>query len=213
MDAAHPETLDLYTIEHYTIEHTDGTWIWKPANYTINPENGTWKITSTFQSEHLQPLVEDLLLTFVPTFHHQVVVSNQTFDVYTITNSTISNFKFSQSDKMISFNVTGPSGTIGFCNVTIPKNLMWGEFTVLVNGESPIELILSSNATHNSFYFTFEFQHSKVQIIATEVAPEFPIWTSMLLILIVLTVAIAIYKRRLLRKQLSSFRVGKTILP
>ena len=57
MDVADPETVNLYTIEH-----SNGTWIWKPANYTITPENGTWKITSTFQSEFLEPLVEDILL-------------------------------------------------------------------------------------------------------------------------------------------------------
>ncbi len=49
------------------------------------------------------------------------------------------------------------------------------------------------NGTHRWIYFAYEHSTHKVDII-----PEFPTWTSMLLILIVLTVAIAIYKRRLL---------------
>ena len=36
-------------------------------------------------------------------------------------------------------------------------------------------------------------------ILGSEIIPEFPIWTSMLLVLITLTVAIVIYKRRLLK--------------
>ena len=54
---------------------------------------------------------------------------------------------------------------------------------------------------------TYTFKYSwiggdRVTINATlgsEIIPEFPTWTSMLLVLIVLTVAIVIYKRRLLK--------------
>ena len=193
MDVAHPETLNLYTIEH-----SNGTWIWKPANYTATPENGTWKITSTFQSGDFEPLEEDLLLTFIPRFHYQVVVDNQTFNVYTITNSTVSNFNFSLPLKQISFNVTGLEGTTGFCNVTIPKTLLeslWdNNYTVLIDGSPPLTLSETSNDTHTFLYFTYLHSEHEVAIV-----PEFPTWTPMLLLLMVLTVAIAIYKRRLLK--------------
>jgi len=36
-------------------------------------------------------------------------------------------------------------------------------------------------------------------ILGSEIIPEFPTWTSMLLVLITLTVAIALYKRRLFK--------------
>jgi len=93
----------------------------------------------------------------------------QTYYVTTFCNATVASFRFNQSLSQISFNVTGPPEAIGFCNVTIPNTLLGGEFTVLVN-ESSIYYILNSNATHNSLYFTIEFQStSKVQITATEV--------------------------------------------
>jgi len=99
---------------------------------------------------------------------------------------------------LIIFNVTGSPETIGYCNVTIPKELLGGEtWTVLVDGLPPTsEPTITSNTNHISLYFTYELQSTKtVQIIGTEVIPEFPTWTSMLLILIVLTVAIIICKR------------------
>jgi len=68
-------------------------------------------------------------------------------------------------------------------------------YTVFVNGtEVPFNLLPCSNSTHSYLYFTYN--HSTQEVI---IIPEFPTWTSMLLILIVLTVVIAIYKRRLLK--------------
>ena len=129
-----------------------------------------------------------------------IYVDTKAYQVKTFSNSSISMFNFNQSLMQISFNVTGLSGTIGFCNVTIPNTLLWGDFTVLVDGNPPISLIRKDNATHISLYFTYEMRSTlKVKIQGTEVIPEFPTWTSMLLILIVLTVAVAIYKRRLLK--------------
>ncbi|MEM1990445.1 MAG: NosD domain-containing protein [Candidatus Bathyarchaeia archaeon] len=48
------------------------------------------------------------------------------YPVVILCNSTISNFAFNQLQKQISFMVTGASDTIGFCYVTIPKQLLWG---------------------------------------------------------------------------------------
>mgnify|MGYP000639717388 CR=1 FL=1 len=44
-----------------------------------------------------------------------------------LSNSTISAFKFSKTQIQISFDVAGPTGTIGFCNLTIPKTLLRGK--------------------------------------------------------------------------------------
>ncbi|MFQ6000018.1 MAG: hypothetical protein ACE5J6_04495 [Candidatus Bathyarchaeia archaeon] len=55
------------------------------------------------------------------------------------------------------------------------------------------------NSTHVFLHFTYNHTIHNVRIYGTEVIPEFPTWASMLLMLRVLTVAIAIYKRRLLK--------------
>lgn len=144
------------------------------------------------------PLME--LWNLSKTFN--IPFNGKNYAVTTFCNATVASFEFNQSLAQISFNVTGPSGTISFCNITIPNTLLWGGFTILVNGTSPTDLIPTSNATHSSFKFTIDFQStSKVQIIATEVVPEFSTWTSILFVFVVLTVSIALYKRRPLKTQ------------
>ena len=130
-----------------------------------------------------------------------VVWQGATYSVALSGNSTILTFKFNQPQMQISFNVTGPSGTIGFCNVTIPKSLLKdGPWTVTIDGQPPIDFIPTDNATHTFLYFTYTHASTRYVIIqGTEVIPEFPTWTSILLILILLTVAVIIYKRRLLK--------------
>ncbi len=49
-----------------TIEQKDNRWwIIKIANFTLTSEDEIWTVTSTFQSDYLQPLKEDLLMTFI----------------------------------------------------------------------------------------------------------------------------------------------------
>jgi hypothetical protein len=58
---------------------------------------------------------------------------------------------------MVEFDFRGPPEN-AFCNITIPKDLIWGELTVInkyyVMDES--RYILTSNSTDNSIYFTFD---------------------------------------------------------
>jgi len=98
----------------------------------------------------------------------------ETFTVSVESNSTVSEFVFSQPDKEISFNVSGEAG-IGFCNVTIPKALLYGEpWTVLMDGAS-VSSIITENATHTSLYFTYTHSTHTIQIIGTWViAPPPP---------------------------------------
>ena len=117
--------------------------------------------------------------------------------VQTICNSSISEFQFNGT--AICFNVTGEDGTTGFCRICIPRALMNETYQVFVNGtEVQCNLLPCSNTTHSYLYFTYNLSTQEVIIIL-----EFPMWTSMLLLLIVLTVSIAIYKRRLLKNSIS----------
>jgi len=115
------------------------------------------------------------------------------YHVQTICNSTISDFQFNGT--AISFNVAGENGTTGFCRIRIPTALMNYTYRVFINSTEVSYILLScSNITHSYLYF--EYNHSTQEVV---IVPEFPTWAPMLLILIVLTVAIAIYKRRLLK--------------
>jgi len=98
-------------------------------------------------------------------YQHKVPWNGMTYTVSVFTNSCITNF----GDKTISFNVTGPSGTVGFCNVTLPKEMLYRAFTVLIDG-TPLDYTLTENATHTSLYFTYIHTTHHVQIIVTPIA-------------------------------------------
>jgi len=114
-----------------------------------------------------------------------------------ISNSTLSGFKLDVAQKTVSFNVTGVEGMAGFCRITIPniiiENLWQDNYTVLLNGE-PWFFRNWTDATNTYIYINYTHSEHEITII-----PEFPTWTSILLIITVLTFAIAIYKRRLLK--------------
>jgi len=129
-----------------------------------------------------------------------VTWEEKNYPVTTICNSTISAFQFNYANRTIEFNVTVEEG-IGFCRVTIPKIIIqdvWdGNYTVLVNREGPIMMNNWTDTENTYIYFTYQQSEHEVIII-----PEFPIWTSLLIILIMLTGSIAIYKRNLHKAQI-----------
>ncbi len=119
--------------------------------------------------------------------------------VNVISNSTLDSFRYFESNSTIRMYVSNMTATqtFGFCRVCVPKGLMSPPYTVIIDDGLTEVLYFNGtvydNGTYIWIYFAYEHSTHKVDII-----PEFPTWTSMLLILIVLTVAIAIYKRRLL---------------
>lgn len=97
-----------------------------------------------------------------------------TYYVTVCSNSTIAGFNFNQTAKQISFNVTGPSGETGFCNVTIPKDLLNGDYVVRISS-SITDFSSVSNDTHNFLYCLYNCTSKNVKIIGTTVIPEFAI--------------------------------------
>lgn len=101
-------------------------------------------------------------------------VAGRSFDITVKCNSTLSDFSFNQTEMMISFQLTGISETVGYCNVSFPKELLGGPYTVLINDLPPD----TSSETPNdemSLYFTFNFNSTcDIVIIGETVIPEFP---------------------------------------
>ena len=147
-------------------------------------------------------------------FHYEALKGKLTFDVpvddqifyVTIeTNSSVSNFAFNEKYAAdgwrgeTSFNVTGPTGTTAFCNVTIPKNLTYGDpsWRVLVDGAEKGYTSGDIDATSTWLYFTYTHgaTPSLVQIYGTRVVPEFSSPT-LLITLIVAALALAILAKR-----------------
>ena len=125
-----------------------------------------------------------------------------TFNVTILSNSTISNFNFSESLKQISFNVTGLTGKTGYCNVTIPQTLLQGEpWTVYVNSIDCTTLCsITGNSTHTFIYVPYTCSTNTIMVKGTWVVPEFHA-AVLPLIMILTMLAVGFAKKRLYREQ------------
>jgi predicted nuclease with TOPRIM domain len=80
----------------------------------------------------------------------------QIYEVDTISNSTICNFRFGLMEYTIKFNVTSSVNASGFCRIMIPEILIMGPYIMLVDDkEANATLLPISNATHTFMYFTY----------------------------------------------------------
>jgi len=126
-----------------------------------------------------------------------------TYYAHTVSNSTVSDFYFSESEKLISFNVTGLDDTVGFCRVAIPNDLLWcdnpEQWQIWANNTLIEDRNVMEDTSYVYIYFTYNQSTQNVEVIGVHAIPEFSALASMLLILIMLTIGIAIYKRRLLK--------------
>jgi len=97
----------------------------------------------------------------------------ETYDVTTVCNSTISIFRFEvgpeTGNKIIRFNVTGEDGTVGFCRVMAPVSLMNYPVFVLVDEEEvTLTLLDVSDSTHVYLYFTYIHSSHTITIISSK---------------------------------------------
>ncbi|MEA2089781.1 MAG: NosD domain-containing protein [Thermoproteota archaeon] len=137
------------------------------------------------------------------SFFNACTWNEVTYYVDTVSNSTVSGFCFSRDDKRVSFNVTGPDSTVGFCRVTIPKKLLWVEdgWQVYLIWD---HCIVSANHTiipnENYTYICFTYNHSikTVEIQGTYVIPEFPSFIILPLFMIATLLTVIVYRRVLL---------------
>ncbi|GAI25121.1 unnamed protein product, partial [marine sediment metagenome] len=130
------------------------------------------------------------------------------YKVDIISNSTVSDFNFNPESALVRFNVEGETGTTGFCRVTIPKDLLNTEddWIVLVDDNS-ITPTVKQDTNNTYLYFTYQHSTKTIEIIGTIAISEFPSWTILSLFLIV-TLVVAIYRRKLYKTSNSSFILG-----
>jgi len=110
-------------------------------------------------------------------------------------NSTVSMFKFNQPQKEISFKVTDPSDTIGLCNITIPRELLDGYFSVIIDN-IPRAYAIYQTDTHTSIYFAYEHTTHNIQILATKVIPEFSSFLILQTFMVATLLAVTVSRRK-----------------
>ncbi len=124
-----------------------------------------------------------------------------TYYVPIFTNSTASGFSFDHDAKKMSFNVTGALGT-GFCNITIPKALLYADpADWVIQVDSTVLDVGNYNVTENAeyvfIYFMYSHSSHTVQVQGTWVVTEFqPNLLPLILAAISLIAAAITYKQR-----------------
>jgi nitrous oxidase accessory protein len=102
-----------------------------------------------------------------------IVLERKIYSVTVISNSTISVFRFEigteTGNRIIRFNATGEYGTVGFCRVRIPTELVNYPYVVLIDGEEVIPTLLNvSSEAYAYLYFTYLHKDQSITIIYSE---------------------------------------------
>jgi parallel beta-helix repeat protein len=147
-----------------------------------------------------------LVAPWSETRTHTAAWDGTVYAVTTWCNSTVAGFSFSQPNKHLSFNVTGPANSTGVCNVTVPLSLMWGYFSILIDNV-PQAYAIYQNATHTSIYFTVLFQSTRrVRVLSTGVVPENPL-LALISVFVALSAVLICLKRTHAQRHKRNLRV------
>jgi len=126
-------------------------------------------------------------------------------------NSTVGSFDFNREDKRFSFTVAGTPGTVGFCNVSIPKALLYAppeEWIIIVDSPPPLVYLTDYNVTetetHTFIYFTYEHSAHIITIGGATVKHEFDAIT-LLPLFMISALIVAVVSRVTRRKKEDSF--------
>jgi len=168
-------------------------YIWTPNSI------GNYKVRASWEGDEVSEgsVSPERTLTVTETIKiFWVSVAGRTFAVKVSCNSTLSDFSFNQTEKMISFQLMGISETVGYCNVSFPSELLGGPFTIWIN-DSPLSAFSETSNGETFLHFTFSFGSTcNVEIIGTTVIPEFQ---SMVLPLFMAFTLFAIILRKMKR--------------
>lgn len=121
------------------------------------------------------------------------------FKVGIISNSQISDVKLDEQAKKVSFTVEGQTGTKGAAEVTIPKGMLSGGMTVMIDGQAmPEDEVIVKSQTQSEVTFEMNYHHSRhnVDIAGTNVVPEFPTAAAILASVLASVVGIVQVARR-----------------
>jgi hypothetical protein len=121
------------------------------------------------------------------------------YNVSALSNSTVSGLNFNQTSNELTFSVNGTSGTTGFCNITIPAQLMSGTFSIyrdnvlLVNN---IDYTQNYNGTHYILSLNYSHSSHSFKIVSSQVIPESPQILAFVFVVTAIFVGTALFKKK-----------------
>lgn len=131
------------------------------------------------------------VIVSTPTLVKINVEGHDAFDVNIASNSKVSAVAFKEEEKKISFVVEGETGTKGTTQVSIPKALLSGQMTVMIDGKvmAADDVIVTSN-TEATTTLEINYHHSvhEIDIIGTNAVPEFGTIASLILVVSIISV-------------------------
>lgn len=166
-----PHTETKLTFTWNTIGVAYGRYTLK-ANATIDEDE-----TNTTNNEFVDGTITISTTNIVD---YPVVVGGFTFHVLVESNSITSDqIQFSSLEKKINFTAQGEAGTDGVCNVTIPVNLLGGQYTIWLDASNITQNVQQTkNDTHAFLYFTYIQNTHNIEIVGQTVAtPPVAIFT------------------------------------
>jgi hypothetical protein len=131
-----------------------------------------------------------------------VNVNDIDYFVETRSSSSVYGLSFNQALKRLRFSVNGPDGTKGFCDITIPAELMSGDFSLYIDN---VELVEGVDYTKTfggvNYLFSVSYDHSShvIDVFSTNVIPDFAGW--MFLPFLMSATLLGIILRKRLKKQ------------
>jgi hypothetical protein len=128
------------------------------------------------------------------------LIDSADYPVIVESNSAIIGFEFNQKQKKLILEVSGTSGTGGFCDVAVPSNLLWGTFSLSMD-DYPLtegnEYTQTSNETHYIFHINYIHSTHTIEIVGSDAIPEFPAFMILPIFMAITFIAVVVYRRRL----------------
>jgi hypothetical protein len=123
-------------------------------------------------------------------------------EISIVSNSSVSNFNFelvNSTTASLTFNVTGNTGTQGFCQLCIPKALINGSLTIMLDGklvEDPqFRILPASNENYTYIYINYTHSEHTIEITGTTTISEFSSFL-ILPLMIATLLAVIVYKKK-----------------
>jgi hypothetical protein len=124
------------------------------------------------------------------------------FDLKIASNSHIGNLQFDKQQKKITFTVSGETGTSGVSDITIPKSLLNGDFSIMIDGQvMSQDNIIETADTQDETTLEINYHHSThtIEIVGTNAVPEFPTSVMILLVAISSIFALSLINKNLIK--------------